>query len=152
MGNYNTFARIWWIVDTWCIRKRFRYYNPEFMFSRFHFIGVNKCWIVTKGKDILMVKIGQLSMSAAFDPPQSSLESSKSTLDVIEEYFYGDWRKGKEIQKVVITQRLYQISSNSTQAWFSNSKFEIKRAGIQTLKFSWAGAMPVFLRRYRQKL
>ena len=63
-----------------------------------------------------MVKIGQLSMSETFDSPQSSLESSKSTLDVIEEYFYGDWRKGKEIQKVVITQRLYQISSNSTQA------------------------------------
>ena len=63
-----------------------------------------------------MVKIGQLSMSEAFDSPQSSLESSKSTLDFIEEYFYGDWRKGKEIQKVVITQRLYQISSNSKQA------------------------------------
>ena len=63
-----------------------------------------------------MVKIGQLSMSNAFDSPQSSLESSKSTLDVIKEYFYGDWRKGKEIQKVIITQRLYQISSNSTQA------------------------------------
>ena len=63
-----------------------------------------------------MVKLGQLSMSEAFDSPQSSLESSKSTLDVIEEYFYVDWWKEKEIQKIVITQRLYQISSNSTQA------------------------------------
>ena len=63
-----------------------------------------------------MVKIGQLSMSEAFDSPQSSLESSKSTLDVIEEYFYGDWRKRQEFQKVVITQRLYQLSSNSSQA------------------------------------
>ena len=63
-----------------------------------------------------MVKIGQLSMSEAFVLPQSSLESSKSTLEVIEEYFYVDWWKEKEIQKIVITQRLYQISSNSTQA------------------------------------
>ena len=61
-----------------------------------------------------MVKIGQLSMSEAFDPPPT--ENSKSTPDVIEEYFNGDWRTGQEIQKVVITQRLYQISSNSTQA------------------------------------
>ena len=63
-----------------------------------------------------MVKIGQLSMSEAFEPPQSGLETSNSTLDVIEEYFLGDWRKGHEIQKAVITQRLYQISSNSIQA------------------------------------
>ena len=33
----------------------------------------------------------------------------------IEEYFYGDWREGKEIRKVVVTQRLYQTSPNSTQ-------------------------------------
>ena len=73
-----------------------------------------------------MVKIGHLSLSEKFDPPNSkwhtvvglgqSWNNSKSTLDVIEEYFYGDWRKGREIQKVIITQRLYQISSNSTQA------------------------------------
>ena len=34
---------------------------------------------------------------------------------VIEENFVGDWRKGKEIHKVVITQRLYQTSPTSTQ-------------------------------------
>ena len=32
------------------------------------------------------------------------------------EIFNGDWREGKEIRKVVITRRLYQISPNSTQA------------------------------------
>ena len=64
-----------------------------------------------------MVKIGQLNMSEAFDPPSGSWsEYQKITPNVIEEYFNGDWRKGQEIQKVVITQRLYQISSNSTQA------------------------------------
>ena len=68
-----------------------------------------------------MLKVGQLSMSEAFDPPSdraSDEGKSKSnlTLDIIEEYFSGGWRKGKEIQKVVITQRLYQISSNLTQA------------------------------------
>ena len=35
---------------------------------------------------------------------------------VIEENFVGDWRKGQEIHKVVITQRLYQTSPTSTQA------------------------------------
>ena len=34
---------------------------------------------------------------------------------VIEENFVGDWRKGQEIHKVVITQRLYQTSPTSTQ-------------------------------------
>ena len=61
-----------------------------------------------------MVKIGQLSMSEAYSPDRWG--QSKSTLDVIEESFNGDWRKGQEIQKVVITQRLYQISSNLKQA------------------------------------
>ena len=34
---------------------------------------------------------------------------------VIEENFVADWRKGQEIHKVVITQRLYQTSPTSTQ-------------------------------------
>ena len=68
-----------------------------------------------------MVKIGHPSISEAFDPPfefgqREGWATSKSTLDVIEEYFYGDWRYGQEIHEVVITQRLYQTSSNSTQA------------------------------------
>ena len=35
---------------------------------------------------------------------------------IFEEFFSGDWRKGQEISKIVITQRFYQISSSSTQA------------------------------------
>ena len=35
---------------------------------------------------------------------------------VLTQYFQGDWRMGREIRKVVITQRFYQISPNSTQA------------------------------------
>ena len=35
---------------------------------------------------------------------------------IFEEYFNGDWRKGHEFCKIVITQRLYQISHTSTQA------------------------------------
>ena len=66
-----------------------------------------------------MVKIGHPSISGAFETP--SVErlgqfGSMSTLDVIEEYFRGDWRSGREISKIVITQRFYQISPNSTQA------------------------------------
>ena len=34
---------------------------------------------------------------------------------IFEEYFNGDWRSGQEFHKVVITQRLYQTSPNSTQ-------------------------------------
>ena len=32
------------------------------------------------------------------------------------EYFNDDWRSGQEVHKVVITQRFYQTSPNSTQA------------------------------------
>ena len=42
------------------------------------------------------------------------------SLDLIDEYFDGDWRRGKEIQRVTITQRLYQISIDETKAWFLN--------------------------------
>ena len=35
---------------------------------------------------------------------------------IFEEYFNGDWRKGHEFHKIVITYRLYQISSTATQA------------------------------------
>ena len=67
----------------------------------------------------MMVKIGHLSMSGAFEPPPADWRGqfpSKSTLDVIEEYFNGDWRLGQEVHKVIITQRLYQTSPDSTQA------------------------------------
>ena len=64
-----------------------------------------------------MVKIGPPSMSETFKPPKKpSWEISNIALGIIEEYFNGDWRNGEEICKVVITQRLYQTSHNSTQA------------------------------------
>ena len=68
-----------------------------------------------------MVKVGHPSMSGAFEPPPLDWSpiwrgQSTSKLDVIKEYFRGDWRSGQEISKIVITQRFYQISPNSTQA------------------------------------
>ena len=66
-----------------------------------------------------MVKIGHPSMSGAFEPPFMDWRGqfeSMSKLDVIQEYFHGDWRSGQEISKIVITQRFYQISPYSTQA------------------------------------
>ena len=66
-----------------------------------------------------MVKIGQPSMSEAFEPQPLGDFGHRpvtSTLDVIEEYFSCDWRSGREISKIVITQRFYQISPYSTQA------------------------------------
>ena len=38
------------------------------------------------------------------------------SLDMIDTYFDGDWRRGKEMKKVTITNRLYQISPNETKA------------------------------------
>ena len=65
-----------------------------------------------------MIKIDDLSISGAFEPPPLDLGVFRSTskLGVIEEYFRGDWRSGREISKIVITQRFYQISPYSTQA------------------------------------
>ena len=66
-----------------------------------------------------MVKIGHPSMSGMFELPSRDWAGRlqyESKLDVIEDYVQGDWRSGKEISKVVITQRIYQISPNSTQA------------------------------------
>ena len=37
------------------------------------------------------------------------------SLIIFDEYFNGDWRSGQEVNKVVITQRLYQTSPTSTQ-------------------------------------
>ena len=43
-------------------------------------------------------------------------QSRELSRSIFEEYFNGDWRLGHQIRKVVITQRLYQISPNSKQA------------------------------------
>ena len=45
-----------------------------------------------------------------------SFHSKELSRSIFEEFFYGNWRKGQEICKIVITQRSYQISPNSTQA------------------------------------
>ena len=46
---------------------------------------------------------------------QSEELRKRVSLSIFEEYFDGDWRSGQEVHKVVITQRLYQTSPNSTQ-------------------------------------
>ena len=57
-----------------------------------------------------MVKIGHP------DNVTQIMSAGRSSLDFIEEYFYDYWLGGEVIQKVVITQRLYQTSPTSTQA------------------------------------
>ena len=47
---------------------------------------------------------------------QSKKVSDYLSKSIFEEYFNGDWRKGHEFHKIVITYRLYQISSTATQA------------------------------------
>ena len=39
--------------------------------------------------------------------------------DFIGENFTGDWRQGQEMKNIVVTKRFYQVSANSSQAWFS---------------------------------
>ena len=45
-----------------------------------------------------------------------TFQSEELSKSIFEDSFDGDWRKGKEICKAVITKRLYQVSPNSTQA------------------------------------
>ena len=72
-----------------------------------------------------MVKIGHPSMykrteasteaSTEWYPILDEKNDSTRSPDPFEEYFNCDWRLGQEVHKLVITQRLYQISPNSTQ-------------------------------------
>ena len=50
-----------------------------------------------------------------FEEFQSEELRKRVSLIIFDEYFNGDWRSGQEVHKVVITQRLYQTSPNSTQ-------------------------------------
>ena len=43
-------------------------------------------------------------------------QSEEIRKSFFEDYFNDDWRSGQEVHKLVITQRLYQTSPNSTQA------------------------------------
>jgi len=81
----------------------------------------------------MKVNLCELLAEYNFEPTLADLESSPEFLKwfedfqsfeirkkvlstTFEEYFHGDWRSGQEVHKVVITQRLYQTSPNSTQA------------------------------------
>ena len=44
-----------------------------------------------------------------------SFQSKELFENIFQEYFNDNWRYGQPIRKVVISQRLYQISPNSTQ-------------------------------------
>ena len=50
------------------------------------------------------------------DDNLEKFQSKELSKSIFEEFFSGDWRKGQEISKIVITQRFYQISSSLTQA------------------------------------
>ena len=50
-----------------------------------------------------------------FEEFQSEELRRRVSSSTFKEYFNGDWRSGQEFHKVVITQRLYQTSPNSTQ-------------------------------------
>ena len=50
-----------------------------------------------------------------FEEFQSEEQRKRVSSTIFEKHFNGDWRSGQEVQKAVITQRLYQTSPNSTQ-------------------------------------
>ena len=62
-----------------------------------------------KGKEKLLINITGMQETPVMKPFQ-----------FIETYFDGDWRDGKEIRQVKITQRDYQIAGNETKTRFSN--------------------------------
>ena len=82
---------------------------------------INYCFESTLAELKLLAEYG-------YEPTLADLETSPDLLEwfeefqsgelrgsIFEEYFNGDWRSGQEVHKVVITQRLYQTSPNSTQ-------------------------------------
>ena len=58
-----------------------------------------------KGKEKIMININYLPE----EPPMVPF-------DFMAKYFDGDWRQGKEIHRIKITHRFYQVSSNKTKA------------------------------------
>jgi len=50
-----------------------------------------------------------------FEEFQSEELRERVSLSIFDESFNCDWRSGQEVHKVVLTQRLYQTSPNSTQ-------------------------------------
>ena len=63
-------------------------------------------WTFVKGEEKITVRVNQYPLS--------------DTFDYIGQDFNGNWRRGQEIKQVVVTKRLYQVSANNSQAWFSN--------------------------------
>ena len=57
---------------------------------------------------------------------QSEELRKRKLLSTFEQSFSDGWRSGNEVNKLVITHRLYQTSPNSKQAWFSKSNFMTK--------------------------
>ena len=62
-----------------------------------------------KGKEKLLINITGMQEAPVVKPFQ-----------FIEKYFDGDWRDGKEIRQVKITQRDYQIAGDETKIRFLN--------------------------------
>ena len=142
MGANHWFPRFWGTMDALCRRKGF-FFRWIFTLIRLlrtyftHFRSGSPTWVIIlvlylvvsaktwsnicywkrdrilegNGKGREMVKIVMHNVDYSPEMP---------SLDLIDEYFDGDWRRGKEIQRVTITHRLYQISSDDTKAWFLN--------------------------------
>ena len=58
------------------------------------------------------------SLNDFLDENLEGFQAGELLDNIFQEYFNDNWRYGQPIRKVVISQRLYQISPNSTQACF----------------------------------
>ena len=128
MGANNWFPRFWGTMDALRRREGFYFWSifaqvrlpwtdfvrPDSNFNicswNFHDENVTKI-LEGNGNGREMIKIVMHDVDYSPELP---------SLDIIDKYFDGDWRRGKEIHRVTITNRLYQISPGETKAWFSN--------------------------------
>ena len=108
--------------------------EPPTKFEFIEFLDQNYDWYYNWLDNASLDYIYDFYYDWILDEDLEWLQSKKLSLIIFEEYFNGDWRNGHEFHKIVITHRLYQISSTATQAWFLNSNFAIKRLEILVLE------------------
>ena len=86
--------------------------EPPTKFEFIEFLDQNYNWMDNASLDYIY----DFYYDRILDEDLEWLQSKKLSLITFEEYFNGDWRNGHEFHKIVITNRLYQISSTATQA------------------------------------
>ena len=90
--------------------------EPPTKFEFIEFLDQNYDWYYNWLDNASLDYIYDFYYDRILDEHLEWLQSKKLSLIIFEEYFNGDWRNGHEFHKIVITHRLYQISSTATKA------------------------------------